>query len=241
MICSFDLSLARGLDYYTGLIYEAVLVTAPDSGLENVGSIAAGGRSVQLRATMLQSGKPACPDLLTEEALIRHISSEQPVTITMQNSNCFAPFIQVAALSGAHACPQQPGECCPSACQHSVGFSATDSVCLDAHRYDGLVGQFSSKQIPCVGVSIGIERVFTVLEGKFKRQAERAGASIREKNTQVLPILSSPPVNCQSVFERNLSCHCSESTAENVFAFKRRGFLSLVSLEVEGILLSNLV
>jgi histidyl-tRNA synthetase len=34
---SFDLSLARGLDYYTGVIYEAVL----EGG--NVGSIAAGG------------------------------------------------------------------------------------------------------------------------------------------------------------------------------------------------------
>jgi hypothetical protein len=33
---SFDLSLARGLDYYTGVIYEAVLCGA------NVGSIAAG-------------------------------------------------------------------------------------------------------------------------------------------------------------------------------------------------------
>lgn len=34
----FDLSLARGLDYYTGIIYEAVLVGA------NVGSIGGGGR-----------------------------------------------------------------------------------------------------------------------------------------------------------------------------------------------------
>lgn len=33
---SFDLSLARGLDYYTGVIYECVLKGA------NVGSIAAG-------------------------------------------------------------------------------------------------------------------------------------------------------------------------------------------------------
>jgi histidyl-tRNA synthetase len=37
---SFDLSLARGLDYYTGVIYEAVLLD-PSYG---VGSIAAGGR-----------------------------------------------------------------------------------------------------------------------------------------------------------------------------------------------------
>lgn len=36
---SFDLSLARGLDYYTGVIYEAVLTDT-----DRVGSIAAGGR-----------------------------------------------------------------------------------------------------------------------------------------------------------------------------------------------------
>lgn len=35
---SFDLSLARGLDYYTGVIYEVVLV----DGTCQVGSIAAG-------------------------------------------------------------------------------------------------------------------------------------------------------------------------------------------------------
>ena len=128
-MCSFDLSLARGLDYYTGLIYEAVLVTAPDSGLENVGSIAAGGRSVQLQPEPLQTGMPACPHLLTKEASTRHIPSKQPMTFTVQNSNPFAPFIQVAALSDVHACPHQHKERHPSACQHSVGFSATDSVC----------------------------------------------------------------------------------------------------------------
>ena len=46
---SFDMSLARGLDYYTGLIYEAVFVRScmpgeGDSADDNVGSIAAGGR-----------------------------------------------------------------------------------------------------------------------------------------------------------------------------------------------------
>jgi len=70
---SFDFSLARGLDYYTGLIYEAVL-----TGENRVGSIAGGG------------------------------------------------------------------------------------------RYDGLVGMFSGKQIPAIGVSIGIERVFSILEEKYK-------------------------------------------------------------------------
>jgi len=65
----FDFSLARGLDYYTGVIYEAIL-----TGTDKVGSIAGGG------------------------------------------------------------------------------------------RYDGLVGMFSNKSIPAVGVSIGIERIFSILE-----------------------------------------------------------------------------
>ena len=83
---SFDFSLARGLDYYTGLIYEAVL-TDPSN---KVGSIAGGG------------------------------------------------------------------------------------------RYDGLVGMFSGKQIPSVGVSIGIERVFAILEEKFKNDK-----TVRATETQI--------------------------------------------------------
>jgi histidyl-tRNA synthetase len=48
---SFDLSLARGLDYYTGVIYEAVLMGGKkdEGGQEvHVGSVAAGGRCVDL-------------------------------------------------------------------------------------------------------------------------------------------------------------------------------------------------
>lgn len=35
-------------------------------------------------------------------------------------------------------------------------------------RYDDLVGMFDSKgrKVPCVGVSIGIERVFSIMETK---------------------------------------------------------------------------
>ncbi|CAK1551908.1 unnamed protein product [Leptosia nina] len=77
----FDLSLARGLDYYTGVIYEAVLTQPIKIGNEEqtIGSIAGGG------------------------------------------------------------------------------------------RYDNLVGMFDSKnkQVPCVGVSIGVERIFSVLEAKL--------------------------------------------------------------------------
>ncbi|XP_010174871.1 histidine--tRNA ligase, cytoplasmic-like, partial [Antrostomus carolinensis] len=76
---SFDLSLARGLDYYTGVIFEAVLLQQENDHVEeavSVGSVAGGG------------------------------------------------------------------------------------------RYDGLVGMFDPKgrKVPCVGVSIGIERIFSILE-----------------------------------------------------------------------------
>ncbi|KAI9099407.1 histidyl-tRNA synthetase [Phlyctochytrium arcticum] len=88
---SFDLSLARGLDYYTGVIYEAVI-----------------------------NGSP-----------------------TMQN-----------------------GE------QVGVGSVAAGG------RYDELVGMFSgNKKIPCVGVSIGVERVFAIISQRRERSTIKASAT----------------------------------------------------------------
>merc|ERR1712157_381768 len=49
---SFDLSLARGLDYYTGVIYEAVCL----SGTTQVGSIGGGGRYDNLVSMFQDSG-----------------------------------------------------------------------------------------------------------------------------------------------------------------------------------------
>uniref|UniRef100_A0A8B9C944 histidine--tRNA ligase n=1 Tax=Anser brachyrhynchus TaxID=132585 RepID=A0A8B9C944_9AVES len=94
---SFDLSLARGLDYYTGVIYEAVLLQQQNDHVEDpvsVGSVAGGG------------------------------------------------------------------------------------------RYDGLVGMFDPKgrKVPCVGVSIGIERIFSILEQRVEASEEK----IRTTETQVL-------------------------------------------------------
>ncbi|KAM9226840.1 histidine--tRNA ligase, cytoplasmic isoform 2-T2 [Leptosomus discolor] len=94
---SFDLSLARGLDYYTGVIFEAVLLQQEKDHAEepvSVGSVAGGG------------------------------------------------------------------------------------------RYDGLVGMFDPKgrKVPCVGVSIGIERIFSILEQRVEASEEK----IRTTETQVL-------------------------------------------------------
>ncbi|NWZ58523.1 SYHC protein, partial [Haliaeetus albicilla] len=51
-------------------------------------------------------------------------------------------------------------------------------------RYDGLVGMFDPKgrKVPCVGVSIGIERIFSILEQRVKASGEK----VRTTETQVL-------------------------------------------------------
>ncbi|KAM8721369.1 hypothetical protein ACLKA7_007269 [Drosophila subpalustris] len=96
---SFDLSLARGLDYYTGVIYEGVLKAEPGA----VGSPAKA-------SPVTENGKP----------------------VTDQGSGT------IGSVAGGG-------------------------------RYDNLVGMFDprGKAVPCVGVSIGVERIFAVLEAKF--------------------------------------------------------------------------
>ncbi|KAI1433273.1 hypothetical protein GGR50DRAFT_515317 [Xylaria sp. CBS 124048] len=86
---SFDLALARGLDYYTGLIYEAVVELSPKdrSAETKVGSIAAGG------------------------------------------------------------------------------------------RYDNLVGMYGRRQIPCIGISFGVDRIFTILKTRKRRQQQHVRGS----------------------------------------------------------------
>ncbi|XP_041930321.1 histidine--tRNA ligase isoform X1 [Alosa sapidissima] len=105
----FDLSLARGLDYYTGVIYEAILT---------------------------QAG--------------------------------------VAPIPAPQEANGSTGDDGPV----SVGSVAGGG------RYDGLVGMFDPKgrKVPCVGVSIGIERIFSIMEQKAEVSAEK----VRTTETQVL-------------------------------------------------------
>ncbi len=51
-------------------------------------------------------------------------------------------------------------------------------------RYDELVGMFSHKgnRVPCVGLSIGIERIFSILEARAKANKDQ---KIRTVETQV--------------------------------------------------------
>ncbi|KAJ3210635.1 hypothetical protein HDU83_001166 [Entophlyctis luteolus] len=107
---SFDLSLARGLDYYTGVIYEAVFEA---------------GESIAFPFVVIN-----------------------------------VDFTDSEETSG-------------------VGSIAAGG------RYDELVGMFSpsGKKIPCVGVSVGVERVFALLLAK--QRAAAAQKKSRTTSTQV--------------------------------------------------------
>ncbi|XP_010778804.1 histidine--tRNA ligase, cytoplasmic-like [Notothenia coriiceps] len=102
----FDLSLARGLDYYTGIIYEGVLT---------------------------QAG----------------------IAAEAQNGSGAEESVSVGSVAGGG-------------------------------RYDGLVGMFDPKgrKVPCVGVSIGIERIFSIMEQKAEASAQR----VRTTEVQVMVV-----------------------------------------------------
>ncbi|KAH9816116.1 hypothetical protein DFH28DRAFT_927470 [Melampsora americana] len=122
---SFDLSLARGLDYYTGLIYEAVI-----------------------------------------ESSIPSLTSNLPKPIKSK------PPKKGSDLKEEGGKEEEEEEIDES--QIGLGSIAAGG------RYDNLVGMFSSgkDQIPCVGISFGIERIFTILKLKEEHQLKRKEVNV---------------------------------------------------------------
>ncbi|KAJ1913634.1 Cytoplasmic and mitochondrial histidine tRNA synthetase [Mycoemilia scoparia] len=121
-LVSFDMSLARGLDYYTGIIYEVVLVE------ESVKPIKVAQATAQLSISKPDgdAGKKKGSSDVVDESQVR------------------------------------------------VGSIAAGG------RYDELVGMFAAavrgkkpnakQMVPCVGVSIGVERIFSILMAKAKKE-----------------------------------------------------------------------
>ena len=88
----------------------------------------------------------------------------------------------------------QQGRARPALALSSTAGSAASGSCVSPRgvqgaascraRYDGLVGMFSSTPVPAVGVSIGVERVFAILEAQLLQRAAERGCRIRESHTQ---------------------------------------------------------
>lgn len=131
---SFDLSLARGLDYYTGLIYEAVTSASAPPGFN--GDTSAGAVAGEEKNKSKSKKKGADGEEEIDESTV------------------------------------------------GVGSIAAGG------RYDNLVGMFSGSKkpdaVPCVGVSIGVERVFAIMMQRLKEK-ELAGqrSSVRSKEVDV--------------------------------------------------------
>uniref|UniRef100_A0AAQ5X4X7 histidine--tRNA ligase n=1 Tax=Amphiprion ocellaris TaxID=80972 RepID=A0AAQ5X4X7_AMPOC len=149
----FDLSLARGLDYYTGIIYEAVLTQAGVAAVSN------------------------------------------------------------EAQNGANA-------------EESVSVGSV----AGGGRYDGLVGMFDPKgrKVPCVGVSIGIERIFSIMEQKAEASAEKvrttevqvmvasAQKNLLEERLRLVTELWNAGIKAEVMYKKNPKLlsqlqHCEES------------------------------
>lgn len=98
-------------------------------------------------------------------------------------------------------------------------------------RYDELVGMFDSKgrPVPCVGLSIGIERVFSILEARA-----RAGVSgnVRTIDTEVLVasgqknLLEERMKICKQLWDAGIKVHVVEDVSTI--------YLCVVSIPVLG-------
>lgn len=130
------MSLARGLDYYTGIIYEAIVEASAPPGFHAANALA---------------------------------SSSQPSTSTVAPP-APAPKKKTKKSSG----PDEEEEIDES--QVGVGSIAAGG------RYDNLVGMFTAAaagegkkapNLPCVGVSIGLDRIFAIVWPKWVERGMR--------------------------------------------------------------------
>lgn len=102
---SIDMSLARGLDYYTGVIYEVVTEgSAPSASAKDVAK--------KEKKQKKNAGADADEDRSND------------------------PTIGVGSVAAGG-------------------------------RYDSLVGMFSGKPIPCVGISFGVDRIFSITKNRL--------------------------------------------------------------------------
>ncbi|KAJ3901374.1 histidine-tRNA ligase [Lentinula edodes] len=134
---SFDMSLARGLDYYTGIIYEAIVDASAPPGFKANPSV---GSST--------TPSPALP--------------KKKVTKKVKNED---------------------GEEEEEVDESQVGVGSIAA----GGRYDGLVGMFSAAaagdskksatskgSIPCIGISIGLDRIFALVWPKWVEKGKRS-------------------------------------------------------------------
>jgi hypothetical protein len=130
----------------------------------NVGSIAAGGLLRSAPYVHLSA-----PPLAPQPICLGHEPQSLLPALLFTSGACLLPYVSLPFVLTMPTPPPLP-----------------PPVPLPGGRYDKLVGMFSGKDVPAVGVSIGIERVFAIMEGHLRERAAAAGSVIRATETQVL-------------------------------------------------------
>lgn len=133
------MSLARGLDYYTGIIYEAIVEASAPPGFKQANALAS------------SSTNPTAP-------------TEPPKTKPTKKAKTDADAEEEVDES-------------------SVGVGSI----AGGGRYDNLVGMFTAAAaaegkktagMPCVGVSIGLDRIFAIVWPKWVEKGMRSKATM---------------------------------------------------------------
>ncbi|KAF9483342.1 histidine-tRNA ligase [Pholiota conissans] len=152
---SFDLSLARGLDYYTGIIYEAVVeASAPPAFKAANASSTAADASTSAAAAAAAPKEPKKKVKKADEEEDEPEVDESQVGVGSIAAGGRYDGLVGAFLAGA------------------AGANPASKEGKKAMMVGGQVG------IPCVGVSIGMDRVFALLWPKWVERGGRTKATV---------------------------------------------------------------
>ena len=99
------------------------------------------------------------------------------------NENSNQEFCEEHSLTRARSVPALKQSQVPQPLKGADNEPLAVGSIAGGGRYDNLVGMFDAKgrKVPCVGFSVGVERIFAILEAKAKLSASKC----RTSETQV--------------------------------------------------------
>ena len=125
------------------------------------------GRFISSKLSNVQAASLAwqVPELsIVSNFTMRHSGDSQCYTVLTVGLLCLIIDSKII-LSPIYHCIGTPPAV--AACSEEEGSVGVGSI-AGGGRYDGLVGMFAGKgrKVPCVGISVGIERLFSIMEAK---------------------------------------------------------------------------
>ncbi|KAF9554776.1 histidyl-tRNA synthetase [Agrocybe pediades] len=146
---SFDLSLARGLDYYTGIIYEAIVEASAPPGFKDANALAAAPSSNEPPSTPA----PAAAKSSKKKSKTTNADDEEKEIDESQVG------VGSIAAGGRY--------------DGLVGAFLAGAAGADPKSKEGKKAMGPNGGVPCVGVSIGMDRIFALVWPKWLARGSR--------------------------------------------------------------------